>query len=331
LSRGQRLDSQPSVVRFSLDSVPERQRLTTLREEFGRGVVNTDFVALSEDPWMELETRLLPGVAVTSGAHSPFQADTGHDSSRRNDDFNLTWAIQPAKFMMAQRGREVQADDGTAILFCSTERLKGIATLDLHFVNVRVQRPLLSAVLPRLEGALMRPVAPQTEALRLLNTYVGILRKDGEPKCPEVAHAVSLHIADLVALAVRTTRDASELAAGRGLLAARIASVKAWMLDRIADPNLCISSVAAVHRISPRYVQLMFEREGTSFSCWLRGERLALAHRRLADPALAHRSIACIAFDCGFSDLSWFNHAFRQAYGETPSDIRHRTHVETRH
>ena len=51
---------------------------------------------------------------------------------------------------------------------------------------------------------------------------------------------------------------------------------------------------------------------------------LALAHRRLSDPASVSLPIGAIAADCGFGDLSYFNQSFRRAYGETPSDVRNR-------
>ncbi len=199
------------------------------------------------------------------------------------------------------------------------------------FANVRLSRRLLAPLLQAPEDRLMRPVPAASEAMQLLNSYLEILRINGEPQCPEVAHAISLHVADLVALAVGTTRDAAEVAAGRGLRAARAAAVKSWLLKRLSDPALSLHKAAAAKRISPRYVQLLFEQEGTSFSRWVRTERLRLARRRLVDPLHAHRSIASIAFDCGFSDLSWFNHAFRAAYGMTPSDVRHGEALETRH
>jgi len=325
------MEGQSPVIRFSLDDVPARQRTSVLREEFGRGVVGTDFVSLTDEPRMELEIRLLPGVAITQGAHSAYLADSGHDRSPKTDDFNLTWATRPTQLLLSQRGKEVRGDDGTAAFFSCADRLKGAALSDLHFVNVRLQRSLLLAVLPRAEDALMRPIPPQAEALRLLNAYIGVLRGDGAPQSPEVANAVSLHAADLVALALGTTREATEAAANRGLRAARAAAMKAWTLERIADPSLSVSAVAAAHRIGPRYVQLLFEQEGTGFTQWVREQRLALARRRLADPALAHRPIATIAYDCGFSDLSWFNHAFRQAFGETPSDVRRAARSQPRH
>jgi AraC-like DNA-binding protein len=37
---------------------------------------------------------------------------------------------------------------------------------------------------------------------------------------------------------------------------------------------------------------------------------------------MRHRKIADIAAEAGFTDLSYFNRAFRRRYGETPSDLR---------
>jgi AraC-like DNA-binding protein len=51
-------------------------------------------------------------------------------------------------------------------------------------------------------------------------------------------------------------------------------------------------------------------------------ERLAAARRALADPGLDALKISEIAYRCGFSDLSYFNRAFRQKYGETPKAAR---------
>ena len=51
-------------------------------------------------------------------------------------------------------------------------------------------------------------------------------------------------------------------------------------------------------------------------------QRLACAHRLLTDPRHDGEKISTIALDAGFGDLSYFNRAFRQRYGDTPSTIR---------
>lgn len=84
-----------------------------------------------------------------------------------------------------------------------------------------------------------------------------------------------------------------------------------------------IAEVALRQRVTPRYVRMLLEAEGTSFSAFVLEQRLARAHRMLTDPRLAELKISTIAFAIGFGDLSYFNHTFRRRFGASPSDIRH--------
>jgi AraC-like DNA-binding protein len=74
--------------------------------------------------------------------------------------------------------------------------------------------------------------------------------------------------------------------------------------------------------VTPRYVHKLFESEGSTFSEYLLARRLEFARRLLTTSRLACRSITSIALDAGFSDLSYFNRAFRRRYGATPTETR---------
>ena len=74
--------------------------------------------------------------------------------------------------------------------------------------------------------------------------------------------------------------------------------------------------------MTPRYIQKLFEDDGVTFSEYVLERRLAEAHRSLADPHLANRSISTIAFNAGFSDLSYFNRTYRRRFGATPTETR---------
>jgi AraC-like DNA-binding protein len=80
--------------------------------------------------------------------------------------------------------------------------------------------------------------------------------------------------------------------------------------------------IAAQHRVKPRWVQRLFECEGTTFTEYVLAQRLGRAHRLLTDPRYASLKISTIALDIGFGDLSYFNRAFRRRYGMTPSELR---------
>jgi AraC-like DNA-binding protein len=75
--------------------------------------------------------------------------------------------------------------------------------------------------------------------------------------------------------------------------------------------------------VTLRYLQKLFEMEGSNYSTFVLGERLTRAHRLLTSPLHADRPIGAIAYNVGFNDLSYFNRTFRRRYGATPSDVRH--------
>jgi AraC-like DNA-binding protein len=66
----------------------------------------------------------------------------------------------------------------------------------------------------------------------------------------------------------------------------------------------------------------LLEGEGTSFSEFVLAQRLLRARRILTDPRMADHTIASIAYEVGFGDLSYFNRTFRRHYGASPSEVR---------
>jgi AraC-like DNA-binding protein len=99
-------------------------------------------------------------------------------------------------------------------------------------------------------------------------------------------------------------------------------AIKADIMSNLGNDDLSVASVALRHGVTPRYVQMLFETEGITFSRFVLVQRLMHAHRMLTDPRFAAHSISDIAYNAGFGDLSYFNRTFRQRYDATPSDAR---------
>jgi AraC-like DNA-binding protein len=135
-------------------------------------------------------------------------------------------------------------------------------------------------------------------------------------------HLIAAHVNELVALTVGATRDAAEIARGSGLRAARLVKVLQAIDAGILDAGLSAASVAARLGVTPRYVHLLLEETGQTFSQYILEKRLVRAMRHLRDPRQSGRRIADVAFAVGFGDLSHFNRAFRLRFGNTPSSIR---------
>lgn len=139
---------------------------------------------------------------------------------------------------------------------------------------------------------------------------------------PEMRPLIAAQLCDLVAVTIGATRDVAAAAEGRGLRAARLSAIKGDIEAHLADCELSPIAVSRRLKISDSYIRKLFASEDTSFSAFVLTRRLLRAHRMLTDPRWAERSIASIAFDCGFGDLSYFNRSFRRLHGATPSELR---------
>lgn len=127
---------------------------------------------------------------------------------------------------------------------------------------------------------------------------------------------------DLVGLLLGTDAEHAALARGRGQAAARLDLMRADVMAALGRSDLCLAEIATRSAMSPRQVQRLFEQAGTTFTEFVLEQRLLLVRKLLGDPRARMRKISEIAHSSGFSDLSYFNRAFRKRFGSTPSELR---------
>lgn len=95
-----------------------------------------------------------------------------------------------------------------------------------------------------------------------------------------------------------------------------------YMHENLRDPTLSARSIAEALGISRRYMNKLFEREGTTVGRALLARRLDGGQRDLVDPYKRARSVSEIAYAWGFNSTSHFSRAFRQRFGITPREAR---------
>ncbi|MEU7901175.1 helix-turn-helix domain-containing protein [Nonomuraea sp. NPDC049152] len=91
--------------------------------------------------------------------------------------------------------------------------------------------------------------------------------------------------------------------------------IQAFVEHNLADAELTPRAVAERHHISVRYLQLLFQRQGTTLTEHCRTD--------LADPPLRQLPIRAIAARWRFTRAADFTRSFRAAYAMPPSDYRH--------
>jgi AraC-like DNA-binding protein len=190
---------------------------------------------------------------------------------------------------------------------------------------IRLPRASLRPLVRRIDEAVLRPIPRGTGMLNLLRSYVDAVFDDPVLTRPDMRQLLIAQLCDLVAVTLGATQDAAAAAEGRGVRAARLRAIKTDIEANLAHGgDLSASAVARRQHVSDSYIRKLFEGEDASFSEFVLSRRLLRAHRLLVDPRRVEQSIASIAFEVGFGDLSYFNRAFKRYYGATPSDIRGR-------
>jgi AraC-like DNA-binding protein len=133
---------------------------------------------------------------------------------------------------------------------------------------------------------------------------------------------VELALPEFIAATLLDKAPVKELGGAAGARAAILERVFQSIEMRLSDPNLSIHQIAAEHRISPRYLQKLFESAGESFSQFVKFRRLERCRLDLGSPLHAQRSISEILYQWGFNDSASFSRAFRERYGMSPREYR---------
>lgn len=88
----------------------------------------------------------------------------------------------------------------------------------------------------------------------------------------------------------------------------------------VCDPDLNLARLAELSGSNSKYVsQAVNETFGMNFASLLNERRIALARRKLADPANRNLTIAAIAASAGYRNQTSFIAAFKKSVGMTPS------------
>jgi AraC-like DNA-binding protein len=307
------------TLALSTDAAPESERLNLLREFFARIKVRYEAKPIDGSPiTIELKAQALPGMQVLSGRLHGARYWRSVESANQ-EEVGLVVNTK-GRQLIAQANREIVLDAGEATLVSLTDPLESIHNPPSTVLALRFPKLKLAPLVRGLEDRYLRPI-PLSEPLKLLIGYLDLAPRDHSGLNPALHQTVAGHLCDLAALAIGATREA-RVGDECKLRAVRLHAIKADIERNLQRPDLSVGTVAQRHHCTVRCVQRLFETEGTTFTTYLLGQRLARARRMLSDLSHGNEKISAIAYDCGFADLSYFNRAFRRVYGASPSEVR---------
>lgn len=311
------------AVSVTTDAFPKEKRLAMWREIYGRTIAKFEIEPLDDTPFhAEVMFRSLPQLGIAMGARSDAHYRMTRQLATRATDNLIFSMVTHGVGTICQFGREATIEAGSAVLLSASDPSVCTLRQQGRFTTLSLPREIILPLLGDLDTAFVRPILQGTDALRLLAGYLDVLTDTSAFAAPELERNVATHIMDLAIMAIGATREAGELAKGRGMRVARLRAIKDDVLANLHSADLTVAAVALRNRMSPRHVQRLFDEDGVTFSQFVREQRLAQARRMLTAQRFSDHTITTIAYALGFSDLSHFNHAFRRHYGMTPSDMR---------
>jgi AraC-like DNA-binding protein len=301
-------------LRIATGALPAARRLPALCDLFDRSI-GMEIAAAHGQP-VDLQIHAVPGLRRAQ-MMQPFTARAARPAARLVDgDDTVCLMVKTGGQMALRQGRQEgvpQLGDGVLLVYRQPSQIQ---FHEATYLSVRVPFHAL-AMWADVEAAAARRIPGETSALVLLRHYVASL--PDRLADPVLGSLVATHVYDLMALAIGATGEGRDIARGRGVRAARLESIKA---ELVRDATLPIDEIARRQGVTPRYVQILFEEHGTTFGEFVTERKLDTARAMLHSPRYAAWSIAGIAFEAGFRDLSHFNRRFRRRFGATPGELR---------
>lgn len=310
--------------RLCTEDQPDRQRLEWLKEVIGREYANVDItppkdMRLYNDmciyPWQG-SIRLSP---IRSNAITLERLPKEPD--RIAQDCYFAVLLTHGQYKLEQGGREVFLNPGEISLYDATEPHRITIPGQFSKILISIPRKELDEKVTNL-GELTATRLPKTGiaavAASFIQSTVNQLPHLDEPEFQSLA----MPIIDMLTMSYNEMRGSvTPLSRHRYYALLR---VKRFIKNNLTDASLDTQAISKAVGLSTRYINQLFNEEGTSMMRFLSEQRLILSQQLLMSRLYQHSSISELAMQAGFTNLSHFSRLFHQTYGLSPREFRYK-------
>lgn len=288
------------------------------REGIGRGFCQLD-VGPTLDDYIDCHNEFTQLSTVAMAKPKGRSARFGRTRDLLNDSCDDLVLILASRgtVRVTQQAQSFAVPEGQ---MCLTE-MNVVGDADLSdlgaFVSARFSRAALLQLAPKAETQVARPLAHAPALRHMIHRYFDMSADMAGDLDAVAQRAAAQHLTELVAMLLGADPELTQ----QGAADARLDLLKADILNQLDRCDLSYDAIARANGMSGRQAQRLFAREGTSFSEFVLEQRLLLARRLLREALERPRKISDVALSSGFSDLSYFNRAFRKRFGATPGEV----------
>lgn len=312
------------LLRFWSDDYPAARRLGAWAETLSHMLLKAKVEKLDDAPFhVDACLRALPGVHFGAGLWGPSITRRTRDIVA-SDAVGFYLLINTEGPLQIRLGEErILLEEGDAIFLTCAQVVEIKRPIAGRLTCARVDSTRFKALVPDADHRGGQVIRHGNEALRGLTTFLRDMDDKQALTGAEMRSLIVAHIFDLLALTLNSGRDAANAHLTASPSAVKLRAIQHFITENLEDQELSIGRTATANRMSARQVQRLFEACDTTFSEYLLSMRLQNVHAVLTDLRQAHRGISDIALAAGFGDVSYFNRAFRNHYGASPTAIRH--------
>lgn len=255
---------------------------------------------------------------ICSVAQCVTRSKTDVDSARA-DVFELNLQVS-GRGLLTQCGRSVVTPPDTFALYDSARPFAMQFDGPFRQLSLQVPQQMLRARIWNADAYTALALSGESGPGRALALLLEHCLRDTAALDAQAETSMASTLVDLLSQCLMLrSQDLEEQSWGRRRTLRRLKDV---LLHDMADPSLTPARAAKECGISLRYAHHLFEMEDQTLSRWLLRQRLEAAKRALMAPGNSGRTLADIAFGCGFSDPAYFSRAFKAGFGISPSIMR---------
>src|SRR6266700_6363585 len=166
-----------AVARFSSCALPQHGRGKLIEELHERGLLGFKFTPHGEAlPQVDFVNRSMPGLRILTATYANVRREAVPNKSGQQGGDHLYFCMTLAgTSVVSRRAREMVLSDGDAVLMTSEEAGWTLASpSSVTIAGVRLPRPALAPLIPKLDDAVMRRIPRDAVGLRLLRKYLEV-------------------------------------------------------------------------------------------------------------------------------------------------------------
>ncbi|WP_321389812.1 helix-turn-helix domain-containing protein [Emcibacter sp.] len=308
---------------LSTDFVHKRARADYWREVICRSFVELDCVtAQTEDFFGSVDNSPLGKGTISRVVSTRQNVERNKSLIARSsaDHFLLSLQLN-GRGLIIQDGREAPLKPGELSLYDSTRQYHLKFQDPFSQLVIQIPRTLARHHLGIPERLTAVRLSHSISGVSILSNFIEALYKDSLVLSDAQKEKMFNSLLELLgavyhASDLNITREVSTNQYTQLML------IKNYILENLPDYALCPQSIAQYFKISPRYLNKLFEHEGCSASRWIYQKRLERCCADLTDPIYSGLTISEIAFKWGFNEFSHFSRSFKEKYGASPRDYR---------